>query len=78
MVAGISCRLGAQLILPLGHEFGDYEDRRQDLYRPSVVVYKPFDSRPTDWTCWSIFDPVRPVVQHVCWRGAAVVTWRFS
>ncbi len=78
MVAGISCSAGAKLILPLGHSFGDYEERRQDLYRPMVAVYKPFRSKRTGWTCWASFDPARPVVQHVCWRRAAVVTWRFS
>ncbi len=78
MVSGISCRAGAKLILPLVHPFSNYKERRQALYRPSVVVYEPFESRPTGWTCWASFDPARPVVQHVCWRGKAVVTWRFS
>jgi len=76
-VSGIACRVGRKLVLPLGHQFSNYAEPSQALFQPSVVDPTSGKSSSTGWTCWTGFDPGTSI-QYVCWRGSAVLTWRFS
>lgn len=80
--AGISCKDVYALLSPLGGSagFGVFNRARQQLARPAVATYSPpFEIRATGWTCWADFMLDRSYgEQFVCWRGRAVLTFKFS
>jgi hypothetical protein len=81
-VSGLSCSEAFGLLSPLGGaaDFATYKHSQQKLARPAVATYSPpFQIRDTGWTCWADFATNRSYgIQFVCWRGADVLTFRFS
>ena len=79
-VAGISCREGRGLRIPLGSGFHTYGRARQHVYE-SWTAHGPWEhvvpDRDIGWTCWKGYDPHGSQgVLHVCWRGTDLLLFQ--
>jgi hypothetical protein len=64
--AGISCDEASAFVNPLGGaaNIGIYNRQSERLTQPAVARYsRPFEVRPTGWTCWTGFHPRAGYVQ---------------